>query len=98
MGYVVSMGLIENTELARFTEGHPEWEISGREMVRTFAFDDFNGSMAFVNRVAESAEAASHHPDIDIRWNRVILTLSTHSEGGLTQKDIDLATEIDGMA
>lgn len=52
--------------------------------------------MAFVNRVAESAEAANHHPDIDIRYSKVTLTLSTHDAGGITRNDIDLAKEIDG--
>jgi 4a-hydroxytetrahydrobiopterin dehydratase len=53
--------------------------------------------LAFVNAVGERAEAANHHPDIDIRWDTVTLRLSTHSEGGLTQKDVDLAREIDAL-
>ena len=55
-------------------------------------------SRIFVNAVAERAEAANHHPDIDIRWNTVTLRLSTHSAGGLTQADLDMASEIDGLA
>jgi 4a-hydroxytetrahydrobiopterin dehydratase len=54
--------------------------------------------MKFVNQVAKAAEKANHHPDIDIRWNTVTLVLATHSEGGLTRKDFDLARKIDGMA
>jgi 4a-hydroxytetrahydrobiopterin dehydratase len=61
-------------------------------------FSDFSESMGFVNRVAHEAEKANHHPDIEIRWNKVTLTLSTHSEGGLTTRDLDLADIADGLA
>ena len=54
--------------------------------------------MKFVNKVAKAAEKANHHPDIDIRWNKVTLTLATHSEGGLTKHDFDLAKKIDALA
>ena len=64
-------------------------------MSRTFVFGDFVEAMSFVMTVALAAERAFHHPDIDIRWNKVTLTLSTHSEGGLTQKDADLAASLD---
>jgi 4a-hydroxytetrahydrobiopterin dehydratase len=74
------------------------WELDGDELKRKFKFDDFAGSMAFVNRVDELAEAADHHPDISIKYNRVKLTLSTHSEGGITGKDFALAAEIDAAA
>jgi 4a-hydroxytetrahydrobiopterin dehydratase len=72
------------------------WERHGDEIRRTFAFDDFEGSLAFVNRVGALAEAASHHPDIDIRYSKVTLTLSTHDAGGLTANDFDLAEKIGG--
>lgn len=75
-----------------------EWEHEGDGIRRTFKFRDFAAAMAFVNRVADAAEAADHHPDIDIRWNRVTLTLSTHSEGGVTDKDLALAHEVDRLA
>lgn len=72
------------------------WKLDdGDEIERTFEFPDFQQAMAFVNRVAEAAEAADHHPDISIKYNRVKLGLSTHSEGGLTAKDFDLAAQID---
>lgn len=58
---------------------------------------DFAAAMAFVNRVAELAEEADHHPDISVSWNTVVLTLSTHSAGGITQLDLDLAGRIDGL-
>lgn len=76
----------------------PEWsEVSG-VIQRTFSFRDFVASMKFVNAVAEAAEAAQHHPDILIRWNKVTLSLSTHDAGGITQKDFDLARQCDGLA
>ena len=59
---------------------------------------DFVEAMGFVTRVALVAEKAFHHPDIDIRWNKVTLRLSTHSEGGLTEKDLELAERVDGLA
>jgi 4a-hydroxytetrahydrobiopterin dehydratase len=74
------------------------WERDGDEIEKKFSFGDFAASMAFVNRVAELAEAADHHPDIAIKYNRVKLTLSTHSEGGVTEKDFALAAEIDAAA
>lgn len=73
----------------------PEWRRQGDAIRRTFSFDSFRAAIAFVDRVAELAEAADHHPDIDIRYDRVTLSLSTHSAGGLTTRDMDLARRID---
>jgi 4a-hydroxytetrahydrobiopterin dehydratase len=70
------------------------WKIEAGELVRTFTFKDFVASLHFVNRVGELAEKAGHHPDIEIRYNRVRLALSTHDAGGLTQKDFDLAAQM----
>lgn len=67
-------------------------------MVAEFEFSDFVGSMRFVTAVALLSEKAFHHPDIDIRWNKVTLRLSTHSEGGLTDKDTELATQIESVS
>lgn len=75
-----------------------EWKKQSAAIARTYTFKDFAAAMAFVNKVAEAAEQANHHPDIDIRWNKVSLALATHSEGGLTQKDFDLARRIDTLA
>lgn len=75
--------------------GHPGWERRGDEIRKEFAFADFRKAMAFVNRVAEEANAADHHPDIAINYNRVTMTLSTHSEGGVTEKDFEMAVRID---
>jgi 4a-hydroxytetrahydrobiopterin dehydratase len=73
------------------------WQIEGGELTRTFSFKDFSAALAFVNRVGERAEEANHHPDIDIRYNRVRLSLVTHSAGGLTAKDFDLAAVADKL-
>lgn len=77
---------------------HPEWSESGDSIMRTYQFKDFADSMIFVNKVAEAAEAALHHPDILVRWNKVTLTLSTHDAGGITAKDFSLAAESDGFS
>ena len=76
----------------------PEWQLEKAEIVRNFEFADFPAAMKFVNRVADRAEAAGHHPDIDIRWNKVRLALTSHDAGGLTLKDFNLAAEIDSLS
>ena len=69
-----------------------DWRREGDAIVRDLEFGDFAGAMAHVNRVAEAAESANHHPDILVHgWNKVRLTLSTHSAGGVTQADLDMA-------
>jgi len=73
------------------------WQIEGGELVRTFKFEDFRAALGFVNRVGELAEKAGHHPDIDIRYNKVRLALVTHDAGGLTAKDFDLAAAADKL-
>jgi 4a-hydroxytetrahydrobiopterin dehydratase len=74
------------------------WKIEAGELVKTFQFKDFVASLRFVNRVGEASEQAGHHPDIDIRYNRVRLALTTHDAGGLTEKDFDLAAEAERLA
>lgn len=71
------------------------WSLKGVQITRQYHFKDFAEAMRFVNRVAEMAESANHHPDIFILYSRVMLFLSTHSAGGLTEKDFTLATAID---
>ena len=73
------------------------WTREGDEIVKTVTRADFVQAMAFVNQVAEMAEARNHHPDIAISWNRVDLRLSTHDAGGLTSLDFDLAQAVDGL-
>jgi 4a-hydroxytetrahydrobiopterin dehydratase len=74
------------------------WRQEGESLVRDYAFEDFAEAMAFVNRVADTAEEANHHPDILVHgWNKVRLTLTTHSEGGLTENDHKMAARIDQL-
>jgi 4a-hydroxytetrahydrobiopterin dehydratase len=88
---------LDEAARAKLASTHPDWELRGEEMTRTIAFDGFPEAVGFVVRVGFAAEAADHHPDIDIRWNRVILTLSTHSANALTDRDTELASTIDAM-
>jgi 4a-hydroxytetrahydrobiopterin dehydratase len=89
---------LTTTERAQFLAKHPEWILDGESITRTFAFSGFPEAVAFTTECSFAAEAADHHPDIDIRWNRVIMTLSTHSESALTAKDTDLAAAFDAVA
>ncbi len=76
-----------------------DWRRKGNAITREWKLDDFGQAIAFVNRVAGVAEAANHHPDILLHgWNKVRLELSTHSEGGLTRADFDMAARIDELA
>ena len=72
----------------------PGWQIEKGELIRTFAFKDFVAALAFVNKVGALAEKAAHHPDFDIRYNRVRLALVTHDAGGLTAKDFEMAAAV----
>jgi 4a-hydroxytetrahydrobiopterin dehydratase len=74
------------------------WERQGEEIVKVVTGKDFAQALTFVNAVGAVAEEANHHPDIDIRWNKVTLRLSTHSAGGLTAADLDMARRIDALA
>ena len=73
------------------------WQLAGKEIRKSYRFENFTRAMGFVTSLALAAERANHHPDIDIRWNTVNLALSTHSAGGLTAKDFTLAGEIDAL-
>ncbi|MEE9297978.1 MAG: 4a-hydroxytetrahydrobiopterin dehydratase [Acidimicrobiia bacterium] len=85
-------------ERSKLVTDHPAWEIEKDAMSRTFTFADFSEAIGFVTRVAIAAEVLDHHPDIDIRWNKVTLTLSTHSAGTLTGLDVELARQTEGFA
>ena len=76
----------------------PGWELGDGEITREYGLGSFAGAIAFVVRLSYAAEAANHHPDLDIRYSKVRVTLSTHSEGGVTAKDLDLARAIEGFA
>ena len=76
----------------------PRWQSNGKIISRTFEFKDFPAAMVFVNAVAELAEQAQHHPDMDVRWNKVTLALTTHDAGGLTEKDFALARQCEALS
>jgi len=91
------MALLADEDVAARLEGSP-WRREGVEIVRDLEFADFSEAMRFVNRVAEAAEAADHHPDILVHgWNRVRLSLTNHAQGGLTEADFALAGRIDAL-
>ena len=87
--------LLEEEEIEQRVDELGDWERDGDQLRKVFEFDDFATAVKFVNDVADLAERWDHHPDIDIRYNRVTLALTTHSEGGLTGRDFDMAGEIE---
>ncbi|HXE00039.1 MAG TPA: 4a-hydroxytetrahydrobiopterin dehydratase [Candidatus Acidoferrum sp.] len=89
------MSRLDDAGIAEQLRRTPAWERAGSEIRRAYRFRDFREALAFVNRVGDLAEAAGHHPDIDIRYNTVTLALTTHDAGGLSTKDFDLARAID---
>lgn len=93
----MSEPVLSDSDLAAALSGPdaPGWELAGGRLLKTVSCDGFVGALAYVDEVGARAEAANHHPDIDIRYNRVTLSLMTHDSGGITQKDIDLARDID---
>jgi 4a-hydroxytetrahydrobiopterin dehydratase len=94
---VIAMTLLDNAEVTEALK-HLGWEKGeDQQLLKVVTRDDFVEAIEFVNEVAGLAEAADHHPDIDIRWNKITLRLSTHAAGGITAKDIDLAYQIDGL-
>ncbi|MGZ3458589.1 MAG: 4a-hydroxytetrahydrobiopterin dehydratase [Archangium sp.] len=89
--------LLTPEALKQFLTEHPEWKNEGGMIRRTYEAPDFLAGIDFVSRVAKAAEAANHHPDIDIRWRKVTLALVTHDAGGLTWRDTKLAAEADTL-
>ena len=93
--------LLTDADVADRLQDLPGWNAAGgpdAAISRTLKFDDFKAALGFVNRVGDEAEQLDHHPDIDIRWNQVTFTLSTHSAGGLTNLDFELAQRISSLA
>jgi 4a-hydroxytetrahydrobiopterin dehydratase len=88
------MTALTDAEIAAFLEREPKWRFAQGQLEREWSFADFVEAMAFVNRVAAMAEEAGHHPDIDIRYNRVRLGLVTHDAGGVTGRDADMASRL----
>lgn len=91
------MPLLNPSEIERQLSHLQHWTHENGEIVRQASFADFIAAMDFVNSVAEQAEKAGHHPDIDIRYNKVRLALVSHDDGGLTQRDFDLAQSIEAL-
>jgi 4a-hydroxytetrahydrobiopterin dehydratase len=85
---------MSSVEIDEVLKANPEWNFKAGKLIREWAFKDFIQAMAFVNRVATLAEAAGHHPDIDIRYNHVVLGLVSHDAGGVTQRDASMATQL----
>ena len=86
---------LDDEEIEQRLDELGDWGREEGELHKVFEFDDFEAAIKFVNEVAAMANRYDHHPDIDIRWNKVKLVLSTHSEGGLTALDFDLANDIE---
>ncbi len=92
------MKKLSSVEIKQSLRSVPHWQLKRGAIRRVFEFADFAQAMKFVNAVARAAERADHHPDIDIRWNKVLLALVTHSAGGLTTNDFALAQILDRKA
>lgn len=90
--------LLSDIEIQRQLGTLKGWVRRGDAITRTFTFPGFPAAVAFVQRLVAPAEAMGHHPDVDLRYDRVIITLSTHDAGGITANDLALAREIDGLA
>lgn len=88
------MPALSSAEIEKALIRLPDWQLNDALLNRTFNFTDFREAMSFLNSVAAVAERAGHHPDIDIRYNKVKLALTSHDAGGITEKDFALATEI----
>ncbi|HWT90198.1 MAG TPA: 4a-hydroxytetrahydrobiopterin dehydratase [Solirubrobacterales bacterium] len=92
------MALLSDSEVQERLAGLSGWTRSGVAIEKSFKRDDFVGSVEFVSSLVEPAEAMNHHPDLAISWDTVTVTISTHSEGGLTAADFELAAKIDALA
>ena len=92
------MALLSDAEVEEKLAGLSGWTRSGEAIVKSFKRGDFVGSVGFVSSLVEPAEAMNHHPDLAISWDTVTVTISTHSEGGLTAADFELAAKIDALA
>jgi 4a-hydroxytetrahydrobiopterin dehydratase len=92
------MALLSQSEIEEKLAELSGWEQSGEAIVKAFKNDDFVGSVRFVGSLVEPAEEMNHHPDLEISWDTVTVRISTHSEGGLTASDFELAEKIDALA
>lgn len=92
------MALLDDAEIEQRLFGLDGWERSGEAIAKTFPCGDFVGSVRFVDSLVEPAEGMGHHPDLAISWDEVTVTISTHSEGGLTAADFELAGKVDALS
>ena len=92
------MTTISEPEIRDALAGLPGWDLAGDAITKQYELGSFRDAVAFVVRLSYEAEAADHHPDLDLRYDKVTVSLSTHSEGGVTAKDVDLARAIEGLA
>ena len=92
------MAVLDDDEIGRRLAELQGWERDGDAIKRQFKFDDFQASVDFVNRITPAAEDMNHHPDLAISWSKVTVSLSTHSQGGITESDFELARKIDEQA
>ena len=91
------MATLNDDEIRKNLDGLPGWKPAGKAIERQVEFPDFKAAMKFVNAVAEAAEAANHHPDITINYNKVRFTLISHDSGGVTQRDVKMAGKINQL-
>jgi 4a-hydroxytetrahydrobiopterin dehydratase len=91
------MALLDDADIEARLAELPGWSREGETIEKTFERGDFVGSVKFVDSLVEPAESMGHHPDLEISWNEVKVSLSTHSEGGLTENDFELAAKIDAL-
>jgi len=96
--YRAPVAVLSDDEVRQALTELPGWRLEGSSIVTDLEFRDFREAVAFVVRAAFEAEAANHHPDVDLRYSKVHLALSTHSEGGITAKDLELARTLSGLA
>lgn len=91
------MALLSEEEIGEALQGLPGWEVVDDQITKEYRLGGFAAAITFVVRLSYEAQAADHHPDLDIRYDKVQVTLSTHSEGGITANDVDLARAIDAF-
>jgi len=92
------MAVLTDSEIQQALTSLRGWQRQGKAIQRIFEFPDFKAAMVFVNKIADAAEQANHHPDIDIRYNKVTTALVSHDAGGVTQRDVKMARRIDEIA
>ena len=92
------MALLNDADIQSKLTTLPDWQRDGNAITKTYKFKNFVEAIAFDNRIVEPAESANHHPDLEVSYGKVVVTLRTHDAGGLTEKDFDLAQAIAAVA